>query len=155
MNCPYCGHDNSNVLESREAEEGRVVRRRRECEKCDKRFTTYERVGNIGLKVVKKDGRKEVFCREKLEKGVRKACWKRDVLEKDMNEVVDEVEMMLLNRKSTEIPSRDIGKLLLTRIKRLDQMAYIRFASVYLDFKDINEFRSYLRKVSKDGKQKN
>lgn len=138
-------------MESRDAEEGRVVRRRRECEKCEKRFTTYERIGNIDLKVVKKDGRKEDFLREKVEKGVRKACWKRPVSEEEIQEVVDEIEMMLLNRKKTEVPSRDIGGLVLTRMKKLDPIAWVRFASVYLDFKDLDDFKNYLKKGSENG----
>jgi transcriptional repressor NrdR len=155
MNCPYCGHCDLGVLESRETEEGRVVRRRRECGKCKKRFTTYERVGNMGLKVVKKDGRKEDFCREKVERGVKKSCWKRPVSEEAIVELVDEVEMMLLNRKNTEIPSRDIGKLILNRMKKLDPIAYVRFATVYLDFNSIDEFKNYLAKAFKDGNKNN
>ncbi len=152
MICPYCGHAESGVLESRDAEEGRVIRRRRECEKCKKRFTTYERVGNIDLKVVKKDGRKEDFLREKVERGVRKACWKRPVSEEEIQEVVDEIEMMLLNRKKTEVPSRDVGGLVLTRMKKLDSIAWVRFASVYLDFDDLGDFENYLKEESKNGK---
>jgi len=151
MICPYCGHAESSVLESRDSEESRVIRRRRECEKCEKRFTTYERMGNIDLKVVKKDGQKEDFLREKVEKGVRKACWKRPVSEEEIQEVVDEIEMMLLNRKKIEVPSRDIGGLVLTRMKKLDSIAWVRFASVYLDFEDLNDFKNYLKKGAKDG----
>jgi len=147
MLCPYCGFDQSSVLESREAEEGRVTRRRRECLKCRKRFTTYERVGNIDLKVVKKDGRLEAFDPEKVRRGIKKACWKRPVKEEQIQAVVDDIEMKLLNRKSTQVPSRDIGKMVLTRLKGLDPIAYLRFASVYLEIEDVKDFQKIINQL--------
>jgi transcriptional repressor NrdR len=148
MKCPYCFSDDSTVLESRESEEGNVLRRRRECVKCKKRFTTYERIENIDLKVVKKDGRKENFSREKIVAGIRKACEKRPVQAEQIERLVDEIEMRLLNRKSTEISSSDIGRLVLTRLKKLDKVAYLRFASVFLEFGSVEEFRREIKEIS-------
>ena len=150
MLCPYCGFDESNVLESREAEDGRVTRRRRECLKCKKRFTTYERVGSIDLKVIKKSGKREDYNREKLEKCLDKACWKMSADEK--SKMIDEIEMKLLNWPSVEIPSKEIGILLLEKLKNVDPMAYIRFATVYLD---INEVKDFEKLISNFKKQKN
>ena len=150
MLCPYCGFDESNVLESREAEDGRVTRRRRECLKCKKRFTTYERVGSIDLKVIKKSGKREDYNREKLEKCLDKACWKMSTDEK--SKMIDEIEMKLLNWPSVEIPSKEIGILLLEKLKDVDPMAYIRFATVYLD---INEVKDFEKLISNFKKQKN
>ena len=142
MLCPYCGFDESNVLESREAGEGKVTRRRRECLKCKKRFTTYERVGSIDLKVIKKSGKREDYSREKLEKCLDKACWKMN--EDEKNKLIDEIEMKLLNWPSVEIPSKEIGVLVLEKLKNLDPMAYIRFATVYLDINEVNDFEKLI-----------
>ncbi len=145
MFCPYCLSDQTSVLESRESEDGTVTRRRRECNKCTKRFTTYERVEVIDLKVVKKDGSKEGFNREKIKEGIKLACEKRDCDEEEVENIVDEIEMRLLNRKSTEISSSDIGRMALTRLKKMDEVAYLRFASVFLEFKDVDEFKKIIR----------
>lgn len=142
MLCPYCGFDESNVLESRDALEGKATRRRRECVKCQKRFTTYEKVGNIELKVAKKDGRVEDYQREKLERCFEKACWK--LTEEERGKLIDEIEMKLLNWKSVEIPSKEIGKMVMEKLKDIDPVAYIRFATVYEDVKDINEFKKII-----------
>lgn len=142
MLCPYCGFDESNVLESREAEDGKVTRRRRECLKCKKRFTTYERVGNIDLKVIKKSGKTEDYSREKLKKCIDKASWK--VSEDEKNQLIDEIEMKLLNWPSVEIPSKDIGKLIMEKLKNIDPMAYIRFATVYLDINEVKDFEKLI-----------
>jgi len=142
MICPYCGFDESNVLESREADEGKATRRRRECVKCKKRFTTYERVQNIDLKVIKKSGKVENYSREKLEKCFEKACWKMSREEREG--MIDEIEMKLLNWKSVEIPSREIGKMIMEKLKGVDPMAYIRFATVYLDLDRIEDFKKLL-----------
>lgn len=147
MLCPYCGFDESNVLESREAEDGKVTRRRRECLKCKKRFTTYERVGSIDLKVIKKSGRIEDYSREKLEKCLDKACWKMTRDEK--NKVIDEIEMKLLNWPSVEIPSKEIGILILEKLKNVDPMAYIRFATVYLDINEVSGFEKLISNFKK------
>lgn len=140
MNCPYCNNKETNVLESRILPDGGGMRRRRECRKCNKRFTTFERVANLDLKVIKKDGRIEDFDREKVKKGIKKACWKRPVAEEQIEDLVDNVEMKLLNRRSTRIPSHDIGKMILSRLMKLDDVAYLRFASVYLDFETAVDF---------------
>jgi transcriptional repressor NrdR len=142
MICPYCGFDESNVLESREAEDGKATRRRRECVKCKKRFTTYERVENISLKVIKKSGKVEDYSRNKLERCLEKACWRMTAEERE--KIIDEIEMKLLNWKDIEIPSREIGKMLMEKLKGIDPMAYIRFASVYLDLNSIEEFKKLL-----------
>ena len=142
MLCPYCGFDESNVLESREAEEGKVTRRRRECLKCKKRFTTYERVGSIDLKVIKKSGKIEYFSREKLQKCLDKACWKMN--EDGKSKLIDEIEMKLLNWPSVEIPSKEIGILVLEKLKNVDPMAYIRFATVYLEINEVSDFEKLI-----------
>ncbi len=142
MICPYCGFDESNVLESREAEDGKATRRRRECVKCKKRFTTYERVENISLKVIKKSGKVEDYSRNKLERCLEKACWR--MTEEEREKIIDEIEMKLLNWDDIEIPSREIGKMLMEKLKGIDPMAYIRFASVYLDLNSIEEFKKLL-----------
>jgi len=147
MLCPYCGFDESNVLESRDAKDGKATRRRRECLKCSKRFTTYEEVGNIDLKVIKKDGRLEDYRREKLEKCFDKAVWKLD--ENVKSGLIDEIEMKLLNWKSVEIPSKEIGKLVLEKLKGIDEVAYIRFATVYMDMKNINDFEKLINSYKK------
>jgi len=147
MLCPYCGFDESNVLESRDAKEGKATRRRRECLKCSKRFTTYEEVGNIDLKVIKKDGRMEDYKREKLEKCFDKAVWKLD--ENVKSRLIDEIEMKLLNWKSVEIPSKEIGKLVLEKLKGIDEVAYIRFATVYMDMKNIADFEKLINSYKK------
>jgi len=142
MLCPYCGNDESNVLESREAEDGKATRRRRECVKCDKRFTTYERVENIDLKVLKKSGKVEDYNREKLEKCFEKACWKIESQERER--MIDEIEMKLLNWKSVEIPSKEIAKIVMEKLKEIDPVAYIRFATVYLEVNSIEDFEKLL-----------
>jgi len=147
MLCPYCAFDESNVLESREALDGRATRRRRECLKCKKRFTTYEKVENIELKVVKKDGRIEDYDREKLEKCFEKACWKLKAEER--SKLIDEIEMRLLNWESVEIPSKEIGKLVMEKLKDIDPVAYVRFATIYLDIKNIDDFRKLLKAMEK------
>lgn len=147
MKCPYCGHENSGVVESRPTGESEAVRRRRVCEKCEKRFTTYERVGNIDLRVSKRGGGEEKFDRKKLEKGIVKACWKRGVSEEKIERLVDEVEMELLNKKSTVVESTGIGKMVLQKLKGIDGVAYLRFASVYLDFENLDDFKEVIGKI--------
>lgn len=144
MNCPYCLNEDTAVLESRGLPGDLGVRRRRRCKKCNKRFTTHEVVVNIDLKVIKKNGRVELYSREKLLKGVAKACYKRKVTVEEMENLVDEVECKLLNRQKVEIKSSDIGKLVLNRLKRVDELAYMRFASVYLDFKNAKDFKQFV-----------
>ena len=142
MICPYCGFDESNVLESREAEEGKATRRRRECVKCEKRFTTYERVENVSLKVIKKSGKIEDFSRDKLERCLEKAGWR--ISKDDRKKMLDDIEMKLLNWKSVEIPSKEIGKLVMEKLKQVDPVAYVRFATVFLNIDSIDEFEKLL-----------
>ena len=147
MICPYCSIQESAVLESRDSEDGNVIRRRRECSKCGKRFTTYERIENLDLKVIKKDGKKENFAREKIKNGIQKACEKRPVEDEQIERIIDDIEMRFVNRKSTEISSSDIGRMVLTRLKKLDKVAYIRFASVFLEFGNVAEFKKEIREI--------
>jgi len=144
MNCPYCINNDTSVLESRALPGADGIRRRRECKKCNKRFTTHEKVVNLDLIVMKKDGRLEDYDREKLIKGVKKACYKRMVKEEKIDNLVDEIEMKLLKRRTTQIKSSEIGKMVLNRLKKIDELAYMRFASVYMDFSDASEFRSFI-----------
>lgn len=144
MNCPYCENKETNVLESRVLPDGVGMRRRRECKKCTKRFTTYEKVANLDLKVIKKNGVVEEFERDKVMKGIKKACWKRPVTDEQMTELVDDIELKMINRKTTRVPSCDIGKMILSRLKKLDDVAYLRFASVYLEFDSAADFASLI-----------
>ncbi len=139
MHCPYCGHKDSHVIDSREAGEG--IRRRRECLQCGLRFTTYERVQTTALSVVKRDGRREEFNRDKLTESIRLACAKRPLPTGSIDRVVNEIETQLQNLGRAEIPSRTIGEMVMGRLKDLDRVAYIRFASVYRDFADLETFR--------------
>lgn len=144
MNCPYCNNEDTNVLESRGLPGAEGVRRRRQCKKCGKRFTTHERIVHIDLKVIKKSGRLEQYDRDKLLKGVGKACYKRKVSREEIENLVDEVESKMLNRKTIEIKSSDIGKMVLARLKKLDELAYMRFASVYMDFSNADDFKKFV-----------
>ena len=148
MFCPYCNYPKSAVLESRDSEDGQVTRRRRECLKCQKRFTTYERIEIIELKVVKKDASKEDFSYQKLKSGITLACEKRNISEEDIGKIVEDIEMRLLNRKSVEVSSSDIGRMVLTRLKKLDPLAYLRFASVFLEFSSVHEFKKQIQELS-------
>jgi len=148
MLCPYCNSDQTSVLESRESEDGTVTRRRRECGKCQKRFTTYERVEVIDLKIIKKDGRIEEFSRDKIKAGIVKACEKRPYNQEEVENIVDDIEMKLLNRKSTQISTSDVGRMTLTRLKKLDKVAYLRFASVFLEFENVDEFKKVIKEIS-------
>lgn len=140
MRCPYCHHPDTQVLESRLAENGESFRRRRRCEKCDKRFTTYERVEGVDLTVVKKEGHAEPFDREKLRKGIVKATWKRPVSMADIDALLDDVEKKLRTRTSITIKSWEIGNLVMNRLRKLDPVSYLLFASVYKDFQSLEDF---------------
>jgi len=150
MKCPYCAFDESNVLESRDAQEGKLTRRRRECLKCNKRFTTYEQIGNIELKVIKNDGRVEDYQREKLEKCFEKACWK--LTPEQRGKLIDEIEMKLLNWDSVEIPSREIGRMVMEKLEFIDPVAYIRFATIYKNVKSIEDFEVIINDYKKTKK---
>ena len=145
MKCPYCGHPGDKVVDSRESKEGEVIRRRRECLECGKRFTSYERIDEIPYMVVKKDGTRERFERQKLVGGLLKACEKRPVSVAALEEVADRVEATLQERPEKEIATADIGAFVMEELKTLDKVAYVRFASVYRHFRDIGEFMSELK----------
>lgn len=147
MKCPFCGHENTRVIDSRPAEENNSIRRRRVCDECDKRFTTYEKIETIPLIIIKKDNNRETYDRVKIEAGVLRACHKRPISANQINQLVDEVETQIFNREEKEISSSCIGKLVMDKLKELDSVAYVRFASVYQEFKDINTFMDELRKV--------
>ena len=145
MKCPFCGHNEEKVIDSREAADGVAIRRRRECDACHRRYTTYERLEEHPLLVVKRDGRRESFDRKKILAGVIKACEKRPVPAEKMEALVDEVEREIAQEFEREVPSVEIGERLMRRIHELDEVAYVRFASVYRSFKDINPFMKELK----------
>jgi transcriptional repressor NrdR len=145
MTCPFCGHREDRVIDSRESKEGDVIRRRRECLKCERRFTTYERSDDIPYMVVKRDGRRERFDRQKVLEGLLKACQKRPVAVAKLAEIVDEVETRLAASPDREIPTTEIGELVMERLRTLDKIAYVRFASVYRDFQDAEAFLVEIR----------
>ena len=147
MKCPFCGHLPDKVVDSREAREGDAVRRRRECLKCHKRFTTYERIDEIPYMVVKKDGRREKFDRQKAMAGLLRACEKRPVSMNQLESLVDEAEALVMEATEREVPSKEIGQIVMRRLRELDKVAYVRFASVYLDFKDVKEFMDELKEL--------
>ncbi|HEV2381277.1 MAG TPA: transcriptional regulator NrdR [Terriglobia bacterium] len=144
MKCPFCGHPEDHVVDSREAKVGDTVRRRRQCEHCGRRFTTYERIDEIPHMVVKKDGRRERFDRQKILAGLLKACEKRPVPTAKLEEIVNEAESYVAESPDRERPVAAVGELVMKRLKTLDKVAYVRFASVYLDFKDVREFMDEL-----------
>ena len=149
MKCPYCGYEETQVIDTRETENLETTRRRRECLKCNKRFTTYERVEEADIIVVKKDGRRERFERKKLLDGILKACEKRPIPLEKIEKLVDEVESDLRKRDSVEVESKVIGEIIMKKLKSLDKVAYIRFASVYREFEDIESFEEELEKLQK------
>ena len=148
MKCPFCSFDETKVVETRETGED-ITRRRRECMKCSNRFTTYERVENSNIRVVKKDGTRETFDRDKIKKGVIISCQKRDISADDIDKLVDSVEQEIRNRGEAEISTKAIGQLVIKKLKKLDKVAYIRFASVYKDFADISDFEKELKNLLK------
>lgn len=147
MRCPYCQSEEHSVLESRVTEDGASLRRRRECDKCKKRFTTYERVEGIDLKVMKKDGSIEVFDKDKIRRGLIKATWKRPVKIEEIDALVEEIELKLRQRKVTTIRSWEIGKMVINRLKKLDPLGYLLFASVYRDFEGIDDFQREIQEL--------
>ena len=147
MRCPYCENEDSKVIDSRHTEDGKAIRRRRECESCGKRFTTYEKVEEMILMVIKKDGRREAFDRNKLLNGIIRACEKRPVPYAEMEKIVDEIERGLNNMMEKEVDSNFIGELVMERLRDLDEVAYVRFASVYRQFKDVNTFVAEVEKL--------
>jgi transcriptional repressor NrdR len=150
LKCPYCSYYDTSVLDSRDSEDLGSIRRRRECLKCEKRFTTYERVDMVDLIVLKKDGRREQFDRKKLLTGILKATEKRPVSMDQIEKAVDEIEMTLRKRDSIEIPSPEMGEIVMNKLKELDEVAYIRFASVYRSFQDLESFQKEVKSLLKN-----
>ena len=149
MRCPYCNSDNTRVVDSRPVEESNSIRRRRVCDNCGRRFTTYEKVETIPLIVIKKDQNREQYDRQKLEGGILRACHKRPVSAQAVSELTDKVETEIFNREEKEIPSTEIGEMVMKYLKDLDAVAYVRFASVYREFKDVETFMDELKKLLK------
>ena len=149
MKCPFCGHPDTSVIDSRPAEDNNSIRRRRVCSACDKRFTTYEKVETIPLIIVKKDKNRETYNRQKLESGILRACHKRPVSAAQINKIVDDIETEIFSREEKEIESNVLGELIMEKLKDVDAVAYVRFASVYREFKDVNTFMDELKKMLK------
>ncbi len=147
MQCPFCHYQETNVTDSRDTQEGLAVRRRRECGRCKKRFTTYETVEEIGIKIIKKDGKKENFKREKLKKGIMKATWRRPITMQQVDEIVREVESKLRIKDEQEVKSWEVGNLVLRKLRKLDSLSYLLFASVYRDFKSMGDFEEEIKKL--------
>ena len=147
MKCPFCGQDSTRVVDSRPADDNASIRRRRLCDECGRRFTTYEKVETIPLIVIKKDRTREQYDRSKIEAGVLRACHKRPVSVNQINQLIDEVETEIFNMEEKEIPSSMIGELVMDKLKDLEAVAYVRFASVYREFKDVNTFVNELKKM--------
>jgi len=154
MKCPYCGESESKVIDSRPADDGERIRRRRECLVCQKRFTTYEVVETVPLMVVKKDHSREAFDRQKLLNGLMRACEKRPVGVDTLEKAVDEIEQTLLNTLNREVTSLEVGELAMAQLKKIDEVAYVRFASVYRQFSDINTFMDELKELLNSNKNK-
>ena len=147
MKCPFCGHDNTRVIDSRPAEDNNSIRRRRVCDECDKRFTTYEKIETIPLIIIKKDNNRETYDRSKIEAGVLRACHKRPVSAGQLERLVEEVETEIFNMEEKEISSQVVGEIVMNKLKNLEAVAYVRFASVYREFKDINTFMDELKNL--------
>ena len=147
MKCPFCGHENTRVIDSRPAEDNNSIRRRRVCDECGKRFTTYEKVETIPLIIIKKDNNRETYDRTKIEAGVLLACHKRPISAEQITKLVDDVEVAIFSSEEKEISTSKIGELIMDKLKELDPVAYVRFASVYREFKDVNTFMNELKKM--------
>ena len=154
MKCPFCAHVDDKVIDSREGRAGDLIRRRRECLRCGRRFTTYERIDEIPYMVIKKDGRRERFERHKILQGLLKACEKRPVPTAKLEGIVEEVERVVHEATERELTTTEIGELIMQRLRKLDKVAYVRFASVYMDFKDVKEFMSELKGLLKERARK-
>ena len=147
MKCPYCNHPDTRVIDSRPNDEGTAIRRRRSCDSCGKRFTTYEKVETIPLSIIKKDNTREKYNRSKIENGILRACYKRPVSTETMKEAIDRIETCIYKQEEKEIPSSLVGEIVMEELKKLDEVAYVRFASVYREFKDVNTFMDELKKI--------
>lgn len=148
MKCPYCGKENTRVIDSRPTDDS-SIRRRRQCDECGKRFTTYEKVETLPLIVVKKDNNRESYDREKIVAGIVRSCHKRPISMKQINDMVDDIEGQIFNMEEKEIPTTTIGSIVMDKLKDLDEVAYVRFASVYREFKDVNTFMDEIKKILK------
>jgi transcriptional repressor NrdR len=155
MRCPYCKTDNDRVIDSRGSEDLFSIRRRRECISCKRRYTTYERLEEPVVKVVKKDGIREDFSREKIRSGLQRACWKRPIKDDTINQIVTEIETFVYQDEAREISSTALGNLVMERLAKIDQVAYVRFASVYREFKDVNDFVDELRPMLRERENQN
>jgi transcriptional repressor NrdR len=153
MRCPYCQIDNDRVIDSRASEDGMAIRRRRECLGCHRRYTTFERVEEVSIKVIKKDGNRVPFDRTKIKSGLEKACWKRPISDDQIEAAVSAVEREIYDRFDSEVETRDIGELVMQQLARLDQVAYVRFASVYREFKDARDFVEELQPILDEEKR--
>ena len=147
MKCPYCNNLDTRVIDSRPIDEGTAIRRRRLCDSCGKRFTTYEKVETIPLLIIKKDNTRENYDRSKIENGILRACYKRPISTEAVKEVIDRIETAIFSREEKEIPSSLVGEIVMEELKSLDEVAYVRFASVYREFKDVNTFMDELKKI--------
>lgn len=149
MKCPYCSNADTRVIDSRPAEDGNSIRRRRSCDTCGKRFTTYEKIETIPLIIIKKDNNREQYNRRKIENGILRACYKRPVSAEAIEQTVDTIETRIFSLEDKEVPSHMIGEIVMDELKNLDEVAYVRFASVYREFKDVNTFMDELKKFLK------
>lgn len=147
VKCPFCSNENTRVIDSRPADDNNSIRRRRMCDECGKRFTTYEKIETIPLIIIKKDNNREPYERAKIEAGILRACHKRPISINQINKLIDEVEVEIFNREEKEIPSSEIGELIMDKLKDIEAVAYVRFASVYREFKDVNTFMNELKKM--------
>lgn len=147
MKCPFCGQEDTKVIDSRPADDKCSIRRRRQCEKCKKRFTTYEKIETIPLVVIKKDNTREPYDRSKIEAGIFRSCHKRPVSVEEINKLIDEIENEIFNLEQREVKSSDIGEIVMDKLKNFEAVAYVRFASVYREFKDVNTFMDELKKL--------
>lgn len=147
MKCPYCSYHDSRVVDSRPTEDGESIRRRRECSSCGKRFTTYEKIEEIPVRVIKKDGNRQAYDRNKVLRGIVRSCEKRPVTSEQIEEIIEDIEKVIYNSSNREITSQEIGELVMARLKKIDEVSYVRFASVYRQFKDLNSFMEELKKI--------
>ena len=150
MKSPYCNHPDTRVIDSRPAEDGSAIRRRRSCDECGKRFTTYEKVETIPLIIIKKDNNREQYNRSKIERGIIRACYKRPVSAEAIQKAVERIEIKIFNLEAKEVSSTDVGEIVMDELKELDEVAYVRFASVYREFKDVNTFMDEIKKMMLD-----
>ena len=150
MKCPFCGRDNTRVIDSRPSDDNNAIRRRRVCDVCGKRFTTYEKVETIPLIIIKKDNNREQYNRSKIERGIIRACYKRPVSAEAIQKTVERIEIKIFNLEAKEVSSTDVGEIVMDELKELDEVAYVRFASVYREFKDVNTFMDEIKKMMLD-----